>query len=304
MIAAVTLDVAGGLLIVFSLPAGGAPLWLGVALIAVGSLAMRGGLGRMNAERREEPEAPAATAARGEDIESELKKPAPRAVKLTKRGNLAAGVWIAAMLPAGALTYQHFNRLPPPRMKSMLAAEGESAVATIHRKETRAAATGETLYAIGYNFSDKSGAAVRSSVTVPHAVFDSLAEGERLEVVYFPPDPSLHYLPEITSPVSTRVVWLALGVLAAAAGLAEAQRRVHKKLVAEGRAVRGFVADVRRRGGVRSFRVNYDVAGERHSIGASERNAGLANGQAATVLYDPRRTGRAVVYRLALYRAR
>ena len=279
-------------------------MWLGVALIAVGSLAMRGGLGRANAGREGEPEAPAATAARAADIEPELKKPAPRAVKLTTRGNLVAGVWIAAMLSAGALTYQHFNRLPPPRMKSMLASEGKSAVAVIHRKETRAGETGQALYAIGYNFSDESGAAVRSSATVPRAVFASLAEGERLEVVYFPPDPAMHYLPEITSPVSTRTVWLALGILLAAAVFADAQRRVHKKLVAQGRAVSGCVAGVRRRGGVRSFLVNYDVAGERRSIGAAERNAALENGQSATVLYDPRRTERAVVYRLALYRAR
>ncbi len=186
----------------------------------------------------------------------------------------------------------------------MLTSEGESATAVIHRKEARAVEIGETLYAIGYNFSDKSGSAVRSSATVPRAVFKSLAEGERLEVVYFPPDPSIHYLPAVTSPIATRVVWLALGILIAAAGLADAQRRMHKKLVSEGRAVSGFVANVRRRGGVRSFLVNYDVAGERRSIGASERNAGLKNGQATTVLYDPRRTNRAIVYRLALYRAK
>ncbi len=279
-------------------------MWLGIALIAVGSLAMRSVLGRMDAERKRAPDAPAATAAGAEDIESELKKPAPRAVKLTARGNLVAAVWLAVTAPAGVLAWRHFNRLPPPRMKSMLASEGESAAAVIHRKQTFAVEGGGARHAIGYNFNDESGASIRSSVTVPRALFDSLAQGERLEVVYFPPDPSIHYLPEITSPVTTRVVWLALGILAAAALLANAQRRTHKKLVAEGRAVCGFVAGVRRRGGVRSFLVNYDVGGERRTVGASERNAGLENGQTATVLYDPRRADRAVVYRLALYRAK
>ena len=303
LVAAVTLDVAGGLLIVFSLPAGGPALWLGVALIAVGSLALRHSLGRRNAERQREPETPAAAAAGEGGIEAELQKPAPRAVQRTARGNLAAIVWIAAVLLAGAAAYRHFNLLPAPPVKSMLAAEGESAAASVHRKETREAENGATFYAIGYNFRSESGSVVRSSATVPRAVFDSLAEGERLEAVYFPPDPSLHYLPEITSPIPTGMVWLALGLLAAAAAFADAQRRVHKKLAAEGRAVAGFVADVRRRGGVRSFRVNYDFAGERRSIAATERNPGLANGQAATVLCDPRRPNRAVVYRLALYRA-
>lgn len=301
LIAAVTLDVAGGLLIVFSLPAGGTPLWLGVALIAVGSLALRHSLGRGKSEGQDEPEP---TAAGEGGVEAELQKPAPRAVRRTARANLAAAVWAAAALSAGAAAYRHFNLLPPPPAKSMLASEGEAASAEIHRKETRAADNGGTLYAIGYNFRAESGAAVRSSATVPRAVFDSLAEGQRLEVVYFPLNPSLHYLPEITSPIPAGMIWLALGILAAAAVFADAQRRTHKKLVAEGRAVAGFVTGVRRRGGVRSFRVNYDVAGERRSIAAAERNPALADGQAMTVLYDPRRKDRAVAYRLALYRAK
>ena len=50
--------------------------------------------------------------------------------------------------------------------------------------------------------------------------------------------------------------------------------------------------------------MNYDVGDQRRSIKAAERNTNLKNGQSATVLYDPKRLDRAVVYRIALYRAR
>ena len=118
-----------------------------------------------------------------------------------------------------------------------------------------------------------------------------------------PRNPDNHYLPEITSPASTRFVFFIGGLLLAAAGFSEAQRRLHRRLVATGSAVAGLTADVRRRGGVRSFVVNYEVAGESRSVRARERNRNLRSGQPATVLYDPSASGRAVIYRLALYRA-
>ncbi len=304
LIIAATLDVGGGVLIVFSLPDGGQALWLGVALIAVGSLIMRAGMARMNAELETKPSNEATSASSRGEIEPELRKLAPRPVELTARGKIAAAVWVAVILLMGALTLQHFNRLPPPQSKAMLASDGESATAVINRKETRTLEAGPLMYSIGYNFIDESGASIRSSRTVPRAVFESVTEGENLKVVYFPLDPAVHYLPELTSPVTTPFVWLAIALLVAAAGFADAQRRTHKSLAAEGRAVSGFVADVKRRGGVRSFIVNYDVGESRRSIKAAERNSNLKNGQSATVLYDPARVDRAVVYRIALYRSR
>ena len=304
LIVAATLDVGGGLLIVFSLPDGGQPLWLGVGLIAVGSLTMRRGMARMNAELELLPDALEETRPGGADVEPELKKPAPRSVELTRRGKIVAAIWVAVVLLVSVLAYQHSTRLPPPRAKALLTSEGVSATATINRKERRSVETGTTQYVIGYNFTEESGSSIRSTQTVPRAVFESFAEGEELKVLYFPPDPSIHYLPEITSPITDRVGWLAIALLVAAAGFADAQRRTHKDLVTSGRAISGFVANVQRRGGVRSFLVNYDVGDQRRSIKAAERNTNLKNGQSATVLYDPKRLDRAVVYRIALYRAR
>lgn len=302
-----SLAVSGGFAIVSSLPEGGRILWLGVGLVALGSLTLR--LGLDSAGARPQTGQPAGhrqarSRATSSYIERELLRPSPRSVEMTTRGRTVVLAWMLTLAVFAILAYRHFGLLPPPEMKGRLESEGYSSLAEVHGLEAREIEDGRTLYFVGYNFQTESEAPVRISRSVPFRVFDRLEEGGTTAVVYFPGNPELHFLPDLTSPVSTSAVVFASALLLAAAGFAEAQRRLHRRLVSSGSAVSGFTADVRRRGGVRSFLVNYDIGGVRRTLKARERNPDLRNGQPATVLYDPVATTRAVIYRLALYRVR
>ena len=304
-----SLAVSGGFAIIVSLSGNSLTIWVGVGLVAAGSLSLRKGLGMADGSRRRRsprPEdrrswAPPATA---KDVEPELLRQTPRPVEMTPRGKAIVSVWLLTIATFATLAHQHFGRLPPPGNKDRLDSEGISATAEIHTLEARAVDDERTMYFVGYRFATASGTPVRISRSVRARVHDRLAEGATTTVVYFPGNPELHYLPDMTSPVSNRIVFFAGGLLLAAAGFAEAQRRLHRSLVATGAAVSGITADVHRRGGVRSFRVNFEVAGSRQSLKARERNSLLRDGQRATVLYDPSAATRAVIYRLALYRVR
>lgn len=301
-----SLAVSGGFAIIVSLPEGGLVMWAGVGLVSAGSLALRIGLGKSRqqlAGATQEAASHPGPAAQG-SVEPELLRPTPRTVEMTVRGKTVVATWMLALAAFGTVAHQHFSRFHPPHSKDRLEEDGATATATVHSLEARQIEDGRTLYFVGYGFATESGSPVRISRSVSERVYNRLAEGTATEVVYLPRNPENHYLPELTSPVSTRFVFFAGGILLAAAGFAEAQRRLHRRLVATGTPVSGFTADVRRRGGVRSFLVNYDVAGRRRSLRARERNVGLRSGQAATVLYDPAVSNRAVIYRLALYRVR
>lgn len=301
-----SLAISGGFAIVMSLPEGGEMLWLGVGLIAAGSLALRRGLAGADQVARSTPrhEAAASASADDSDIEPELRAPGPRDVMLTTRGKLVFGVWVAVLAVFGLLSHQHFGYLPPPPSKKLLDQEGTTASATVHSLDTRKLKNGRTLYFIGYTFAADAGAPMRVNQSVPPRVYARVSEGDLTEVVYMALNPEQHYLPELTSPVPTGMVVFLAAVLLLGAGFAEAQRRLHRRLAVSGKAVSGFTADVRRRGGVRAFLVNYDVSGKRQTLRARERNPELRNGQSVTVLYDPAIPSRAVVYRHGMYKAR
>ncbi len=298
-----SLAVSGGFAIVVSLLERGPFLWVGVGLVAAGSLALRKGLNLAQAETGKQSDRPTSPSAAA-SVERELRLPPPRSVVMTARGKAVVVIWMATLTLFATLAYEHFGRLPPPEANDRLQSEGLEAVATIHSREVRTLTEDRQLHFVGYSFSTRSGTPTRINRSVPPRVFARLAEGDTTKVVYFPNRPELHYLPDLTSPVHTRLVLFAGALLLVAAGFAESQRRLHRRLVRSGQPVAGQTADVRRRGGVRSFRVNYEAAGQRHSLRARERNPDLRNGQAATVLYDPSSANRGVIYRLALYRIR
>ena len=186
----------------------------------------------------------------------------------------------------------------------MLDQEGVTTSATVHSQEMRSLEDGRTLYFLGYTFAADAGRPMRVNQSVPPRVYARVSEGDTTEIVYMPLNPQQHYLPEITSPVTTGMVVFIAAVLLVAAGFAEAQRRLHRRLAVSGKAVSGFTADVRRRGGVRTFLVNYATSGKQQTLRATERNPELRNGQTVTVLYDPAIPSRAVVYRHGMYKAR
>ena len=298
-----SLAVSGGFVVVVSVLDRGPFLWVGVGLVAAGSLALRKGLNEAQG-KADEGALAAVAAPSASRVEAELRRPAPRKVAMTTRGKAVVFVWMFTLALFATLAYEHFARLPPPESKDRLESEGVEAVAEIHALEARSLNDQRTLYFVGYSFPTRSGSPTRVNRSIPARVFDRLAEGQRTPVVYFPGTPELHYLPDLTSPLPTRLVFFLGGLLLAAAGFAESQRRLHRRLVARGTPIAGLIADVRRRGGVRSFLVNYEIGGVRASLKARERNPDLKNGQTATVLYDPSASNRAIIYRLALYRAR
>ncbi len=297
-----SLAVSGLILVMLSLPDGGQPLWFGVGLIAAGSIALRRGLDQ--SPRGDQQDGAIATGRRWSGLEAELRGAPPRAVALTTRGRVIMGSWVVVLSLFALLSHQHFGYLPPPQSKARLESEGLRAPATIHSLEARTVEGGRTMHFVGYSFVTESGNATRVSRSVPPRVFAKLSQGEITSVVYSPINPEIHYLPDLTSAVSTQIVLITATLLLVAAGLAEAQRRLHRRLAVNGIAAAGFTAAVRRRGGVRTYLVNYDAAGKRQTLKARERNPSLRNGQSLTVLYDPGIPSRAVVYRLGMYRAR
>ena len=301
-----SLAISGGFAIVMSLPDGGEILWLGVGLVATGSLALRRGLASSKRETESTLRHEAAPRSSASDslIEPELKAPLPRKVMMTTRGKLVLAVWVVVLAVFGLLSHKHFGYLPAPPSKRLLDQEGTTTSAIIHSRETRTLENGRMLHFLGYGFSSDSGTPMRVNQTVSPRVYTLVREGDTTDVVYMPLNPEQHYLPNLTSPVTTGMVVFIAAALLLAAGFAEAQRRLHRRLVESGGAVSGFTANVRRRGGVRSFLVNFDADGKRQTLKASERNPDLRNGQSVTVLYDSAIPSRAVVYRQAMYRAR
>lgn len=296
-----SLAVSGLILIMLALPDGGQALWIGVGLIAGGSLALRAGLGQPGDSSLPS----AATGARGlSSLERELRAPPVRRVSLTGRGIITVCVWVAVLSAFGLLSHQHFGYMPPPQSKARLDDEGLQAPAVIHSLEARKVQGDREMHFVGYSFTSESGSTTRVSRSVSPRVFAKLRRGDTARVIYSPINPEIHYLPDLTSAVSTQAVLFTAALLLIAAGFAEAQRRLHRRLAAWGTPAVGFTANVRRRGGVRSYLVNYDVDGKRHTLKVRERNPSVRNGQSVTVLYDPTIPSRAIAYRLGMYRAR
>ncbi len=301
-----SLAISGGFAILMSLPEGGEMLWLGVGLVAAGSVALRRGIAVTDSKPQFPSRNAAAADASASDsrIEPELQAPSPRTVTLTVRGKLVLCVWMAVLAIFGLLSHQHFGYLPAPPAKKLLDQEGVTTSASVHMRERRSLEDGRDLYFLGYSFMPDSGTPMRVNQSVPPRVYARVSEGDTTKVVYMPLNPEQHYLPELTSAVTTGMVVFIAAVLLLAAGFAEAQRRMHRRLVMSGKAVSGFTANVRRRGGVRSFLVNYDIGGKRQTLKASERNPDLRNGQSVTVLYDPAIPSRAIIYRQGMYKTR
>ncbi len=277
-----------------------------MGLVTTGSIALRRGVAGTDRERQPSAWDDLEAGAKNDDslIEPELRSPGPRAATLAAKGKLVLCIWAAALTIFGLLTHRHFGYLPAPAAKKLLDQEGITTSASLHVRESRSSANSGSMYFLSYSFTTDSGSPIRVSQSVPSRVYDRVSEGETIKVVYMQLNPEQHYLPEITSAVTTGMVVLIAVMLLLAAGVAEAQRRLHRKLVVGGRAVCGFTANVRRIGGVRSFLVNYDADGKRHTLKATERNPELRNGQPITVLHDPVIPNRSILYRQSLYKIR
>lgn len=303
LLGGIGLDLIGIFLIVQALPDGGMRLAAGVACLAAGtaaiSLGARGDSGPRPDVRTLE------TARGGWRPEPELRQEPPRAVKLAPAAMVSIVSWLLAAAVVGFFVWDRVAPLSPAsREQRLLAAEGESAEATVHRKETRESTAGEPRYQLYYNFRGVDGGAVRSSATVSRRVFERYEVGDEIEVRYLPGDPVMHYLPPLERSDTEVRIALAAAVLAAFfLFLLEAKRRRHKKLVRDGKAVPGVVVGVKVRGAARAATVAFETLHEKRELRATLRRPALEKGDAATVLYDPSDPREAELYAACLYRA-
>ena len=304
LLSGIALDLAGLAVIAlsFSKPDAGVMLTVGAGLILGGTLLVSRA-GRSEQETLEEDVK--TRAMRGWKPEKELRPAPPRRVRMAASAQVSIMAWFVATAFVGFFAWDRVVRLSPaPPSRNIVDQAGETAEATIHRKETRLAPDGGERYAIYYNFRDATGAGVRSSATVSKSLFEEYEEGDRLEVRYLPEDAIAHYLPEITrSDREVRAVLMAAVLGVFFIYLLEARRRRHKRLVQSGTAVPGVVEAISRRGGAKALTVKAEVQGTERILRTTERNSRRGVGDVVTVLYDPHRPADAEIYRGLPYQA-
>jgi hypothetical protein len=299
----IVLDLAGAVLIARSLPQMGVAMGTGIAMLLAGSIVVFQGALRMAQENRAATES-TGVALRESDWspEIELQLSVPRPVKLTRTGMLSTGLWL--MLAIAALGFVFLAPPPSARIPELLEDAGVKVSGTVHRKDERKNSAGLPSYFISYHFATQSGDQVRASKSVPKDVYDSLTVGNSIEVIYFPYDPQQHVAPSLERhdmPAAMR--WSAVGFIAVLLIGFEQQRRFHRKLVSEGKAVAGVIESLRKRGGSRVFTVRFAVKGQERTLRGSERHLDRADGDVVTVLYLPDKPDRALIYSSSLYRA-
>lgn len=304
LIGGIALDVAGLALIAYSIVQGdaGALTAAGVGLLLAGTLAVSRAGRASEASLDEEAKS---SAVRGWKPEKELRPAPPRRVRLTAAAQVSLMAWLVAAAFVGFFAWERVVRLAPaPPSRAVLDDAGETAEATVHRKETRLTPDGEERYSLYYNFRDAAGAGVRSSITVSKSLFEVYDEGDTIEVRYLPGDAIAHYLPELTrGDREVRAVLMAAVLAAFFLFLLESRRRLHKRLVAHGTAVPGVVESISRRGGAKALTVQAEIQGAPRTLRTTERNTRRETGDVVTVLYDPKRPADAEIYRGLLYRA-
>ncbi len=301
----VGLDFAGLGLIVTALPDGGWLLAAGLALMLAGTMLITRSL-----QAKAEPETNEALdlkrAGKRWQPEPELQCDPPRRTTMTVTAKITVVAWLAMLAVSGWFGWRNVWRLSPPvPSQQLILNEGARASAKIHRKEVRDRDDGQKRYYLYYNFTDSTGAGVRSSVNVSSSVFDEYQEGDALEVAYLPGEPLAHFAVGLTrGAFAMRGSLMAMVVGAFLLFLLGARMVRHRNLVRSGKAVAGSVVSAVRRGGAKKLEVRYEtVNGREITIKPLERNALRKRGDVVTVLYLPGNPEDGELYSLCLFRA-
>lgn len=298
----VGIEIAGAVLIWQSLPAFGGPTIAGLACVVVGSLIVTWGLVQRGKLRPTIAEhLPAATGAW--QPETELQAATPRVVRLSRSGRRMVTWWASMLLVLpvyGYFVWQHTDAGSVDYRDEYI--EGE---ATIHDKAVRESSSGEKLY-LYYNFkSTQVPGPLRASTVVSAQQYEQYEIGDTLKVLYLPPNPAVHELPELAKATSTpRVVWLVVGLVALLLLVFEMIRRRHRTLTASGAAAPGKIDMLRTRGAGSVYTVKYEVGSDARTLRGTERTQRLRQGDTVTVLYRPEKPEEALLYRLSMYEAR
>lgn len=303
--AGVGLDLGGLGLIVTALPDGGWPLAAGLALMLAGTMLITRSLQSKSAPQTAD-EADYQKAGKRWRPEPELRGDPPRRVKMSVTAQVTIFAWLLMLGVAGWYGWRNVWRLSPPvPSQSLLLKEGGSAVAEIHRKEIRDLEDGRKSYYLYYNFTDDTGAGVRSSVNVSASVFADYRDGGKLQIRYLPGEPLVHFAADLTQePFAMRGTLMAIVAGAFLLFLLGAKMFRHRRLARSGKAVAGYVESVKRRGGAKKLRVRYEtVNGREIFISPLERNVARNTGDVVTVLYWPGEPEGGELYSLLLFRA-
>ena len=299
LIAGAVFDMAGAGLIAFSLlQQQDELLWVGVGLMAVGSMLI---VGWAREQSRLDKAGPTAKPVAAWSVEPELALPPPRRVELTSTGRWRLWLWLAAVAAAVLYTNGYPRRAQP--MEAAFAEFGVETEAVIHDKQQRSSAGGEPRYYLYYHFHDRRGEQVRASTTVAEHIYSSHREGDTIRLVYLPDDPLSHQVAGVEDNRFRPEGIAALAALLAALTALELQRRRHKRLVTAGSAVGGTVLEVTRTGAASRYTVSAEAAGVERRLRHSERACRLRVGGRVTVLYSPDKPSEVLLYRAAVYRA-
>ena len=299
LIAGAVFDMTGVGLIAFSLLQDQDELlWVGVGLMAVGSVLI---VGWAREQTRLEAATPTAKAVASWSLEPELALPPPRRVEITSAGRWRLWLWIAALAAAVLYTNGYPRRARP--LEAAFAEFGKETEAVVHDKQQRTSAGGEPRYYLYYHFENRRGERIRASAAVGESVYAAHGEGDRLRVVYLPNDPATHHLQGVGDDRPRPEGFVALVALLAALTALELQRRKHKHLVTAGSALGGTVLEVSRAGAASKYTVGVETGGMERRLRQSERACRLRVGDRVTVLYSAEKPSEVVLYRAAVYRA-
>ena len=302
LVAGAVFDTLGAALIALSFVRETETLYLGLVLMAAGSVFVVL-WARENSRQRSGDTAPASgVSTKGWTPEPELTRPLPRHVVLTPVGRWRTLLWVLAL--GAAVMYANVMPGRATPQQETLQRFGVGATGVIHRKESRSHGGGATVYYLYYNFEDADGKGVRASAAVDEQAYSAFQEGDSIEITYLPEDPFFHEAKGFGDGRRTRPLgypWVAL--LAIAIVALEVHRIRHKRLAMYGKPIAGVVTKLTRLGAATAYSVQCAAAGHRRTLRGSERAPRLRTGDSVTVLYLPGKPQQIVLYRLCLYRA-
>ena len=302
IIAGVALDLLGAVLIVTSLPDTGPTLMAGVAALVVGAVLVSVGVIRRTQSAAQAGVVSGPPSGSGWRPEPELVQPLPRSVALSRSGRRIVLLWalLTVAVPCYVILAASRSRTPDAShvAESFLESSGE-----IHDKEVRGGPSGPRYY-LYYSFASDWGNLYRGSLQVEKEAYDSLKVGDPVTVRFFPENPTVHEVAGFeTKPGPPPVIPFAAGFTALMVAIFEIVRRRHRNLAARGVSTAGLIESLRRRGAGTVYVLSYSVNGQIRKLRGTEHDLNLSEGDSLTVLYDPGKPQKALIYRLSMYQA-
>ena len=307
IVAGVAIDLLGTVLIVISLPEIGPLLLAGVAALLCGSVLVSVGVIRKAGIRKAaagktagEGSEPGDAAENQWSPEPELQQPLPRTVRLSRVGRRLTLFWalVTVAVPCYILFAASRAKEPDTRhvAEYFLETQGE-----IHDKKAGDGPQGP-YYHLYYRYATDRGHRYRASLQVEKQIYDSFKLGDPVTVKWFPENPTVHTVVGLESgPERPPVVPFAAGFTVLMLGILEAVRRRHRNLTAHGIALAGVIEFAKRRGAGCVYLLSYKAGGKIRKLRGTDRELALSQGDPMTVLYDPDKPQRALIYRLSLY---